>query len=184
VAQLPFDPATLSAADRALYDRMAERRRSQGAPFGGPYAALMNHPQLCARVEDLGYYLKFEGHLPRDVYQAVVLTVARRTGAAFEWADHEAAARAAGVPDAVIEAIREDEAGPDVLPAPYDAAQAVLVATLAWQDIPGDVQAAAIERFGMRGFIEIVVLSGFYQMLAAVNRGFAIAPPPGTPAPF
>ena len=61
MAQLPFDPATLSAADRALYDRMAERRRSQGAPFGGPYAALMNHPQLCARVEDLGYYLKFEG---------------------------------------------------------------------------------------------------------------------------
>ena len=33
----------------------------------------MNHPQLCARVEELGFYLKFEGHLPREVYQFVVL---------------------------------------------------------------------------------------------------------------
>ena len=88
MAQLPFDPSTLSPADRARYDRMVERRKAQGAGFGGPYAALMNHPQLCEKIEDLGYYLKFQGHLPRDVYQFVVLFVARRTGADFEWADH------------------------------------------------------------------------------------------------
>ena len=54
MAPLPFDPGKLSPQDRALYDAMVARRKAQGAPFGGPYAALMNHPQLCKRVEELG----------------------------------------------------------------------------------------------------------------------------------
>lgn len=51
----------------------------------------------------------------------------------------------------------------------------VLAHTLQWQDIPADAQAAAIAQFGVEGFVEIVVLSGFYQMFAAINQGFAVA---------
>jgi 4-carboxymuconolactone decarboxylase len=53
MARLPFDPATLSPSDLAIYNRMVERRNAQGAGFGGPYRALMNHPQLCEKIEDL-----------------------------------------------------------------------------------------------------------------------------------
>ncbi len=175
MATLPFDPAALAPADRALYDAMVARRRAQGAPFDGPYLPLMNHPQLCQRIEALGYYLKFDGHLPRDVYQFVVLAVARATGAGFEWEDHVAHARAAGVPDAVIATLAQRGSAAAGLPAPYAAAAAVLAHTLQWQDIPADAQAAAIAQFGVEGFVEIVVLSGFYQMFAAINQGFAVA---------
>lgn len=175
MATLPFDSAALAPADRALYDAMVARRRAQGAPFDGPYLPLMNHPQLCQRIEALGGYLKFDGHLPRDVYQFVVLGVARATGAAFEWDDHVAHARAAGVPDAVVAALAQHGPAAAGLPASYATAAAVLAHTLAWQDIPADAQAAAIARFGVEGFVEIVVLSGFYQMFAAINQGFAVA---------
>ncbi len=151
------------------------RRRAQGAPFDGPYLPLMNHPQLCQRIEALGYYLKFDGHLPRDVYQFVVLAVARATGAGFEWEELVAHARAAGVPDAVIATLAQRGSAAAGLPAPYAAAAAVLAHTLQWQDIPADAQAAAIAQFGVEGFVEIVVLSGFYQMFAAINQGFAVA---------
>jgi 4-carboxymuconolactone decarboxylase len=67
VAELPFNPGSLGPSDLALYSRMVERRKAQGANFGGPYAALMNHPQLCERLEELGYFLKFQGRLPREV---------------------------------------------------------------------------------------------------------------------
>ncbi len=96
MAILPFDPDKLTPEDRDAYDAMVKRRKAHGAPFDGPYAALMNHPQLCRRIEELGYFLKFEGHLPRPIYQFTVLSVARHTGAAFEWADHVGPARAAG----------------------------------------------------------------------------------------
>ncbi len=184
MAELPFDAADLSAGDKAIYDAMVARRKSQGAPFGGPYAALMNHPQLCQKVEDLGYYLKFEGHLPRDVYQFVVLSVARETRAGFEWVDHVEHARAAGVSDAVLDVLRQNGVSGAEFPAPYKLAAQMLQSTLRWQDIPAEIQSKAIQQYGIYGFIEVVILSGFYQMFSAINQGFAVALPAGVQAPF
>lgn len=183
MAALPFNPATLSPANRALYDAMVERRKAQGAPFDGPYAALMNHPQLCKRVEELGFYLKFEGHLPRLVYQFTVLAVARSTGAAFEWVDHVNHARAAGVPEAVIDTLQKEGLGATYA-SPFAQAAGVLDAALRWQDIPQAAQDAAIAAFGMEGFVELVVLAGFYQMFSAINQGFAVSLPQGVSSPF
>ncbi|MEF3366756.1 carboxymuconolactone decarboxylase family protein [Methylocystis sp. 9N] len=184
MAELPFDPTKLSPSDRARYERMVERRKAEGAPFGGPYAALMNHPQLCEKVEDLGFYLKFQGHLSREVYQLVVLTVARKTGAEFEWIDHVHHARAAGVPDSVIDALQSAADLTEITLAPYDLAAKILASTLAWKNVPREIQDEAIARFGMEGFVELVVLSGFYQMFSAINQGFDVALPVGAQAPF
>jgi 4-carboxymuconolactone decarboxylase len=184
LAELPFDPAALSPLDKAIYDAMMARRKSQGAPFGGPYAALMNHPQLCQKIEELGYYLKFEGHLARDVYQFVVLAVARETKTAFEWVDHVQHAVAAGVAENVIETLRvHGVAGADY-PDPYRLAALVLRSTLAWQNIYDGTQADAIASHGLLGFVEMVVLSGFYQMFSAINQGFDVSLPEGTAPPF
>ncbi len=105
MSELDMNPATLPADARALYEKMAARRKAQGEGFGGPYLALLNHPELARRIEELGFFLKFEGALPRTVYQFIVLTVARATGAGFEWHDHIAHARAAGLPADVIDCI-------------------------------------------------------------------------------
>lgn len=183
MAALPFDPTKLTPENLAIYNAMVARRKKQGAPFDGPYSALMNHPQLCKRVEELGFYLKFEGHLPRLVYQFTVLAVARSTGAAFEWVDHVEHARAAGVPENVINTLQQVGLQGQYQ-APFQQAAAVLDASLRWQDIPTDAQNAAIAAFGMEGFVELVVLSGFYQMFSAINQGFDVTLPKGTQTPF
>src|SRR6266849_9775007 len=97
MSELDMDPATLPADARALYEKMAARRKAQGEDFGGPYIALLNHPELARRIEELGFFLKFEGVLPRPIYQFIVLSVAQATGAAFEWQDHMQHALAAGL---------------------------------------------------------------------------------------
>src|SRR5262249_31907137 len=105
MTELDMNPATLPADARALFEKMAVRRKAQGEGFGGPYLALLNHPELARRIEELGFFLKFEGALPRTVYQFIVLTVARATGAGFEWHDHIAHAVAADLPADVIDCI-------------------------------------------------------------------------------
>jgi 4-carboxymuconolactone decarboxylase len=149
-------------------------RQAQGEGFGGPYLALLNHPELARRVEELGFFLKFEGALPRTIYQFIVLTVARATGAGFEWHDHIAHARAAGLPEEVIDCIGSGRTA--ALPQPYALVQAILAKTMAWQVVPEDLQARAAAEWGKPGLVEIVVLSGFYQMFAAINQGFDIRP--------
>ena len=183
MAKLHFDPEQLDAEDKSIYDAMVARRKSQGAPFGGPYAALMNLPVLCQKIESLGYYLKFQGHLPRAIYQFVVLAVARETKSDFEWNDHIDHARAAEIPPAVIKALETHGVRGVDFPEPYHSAARVLQASLTWQNIPDQVQAEAIDEYGLPGFIEIVVLSGFYQMFSAINQGFDVSPPGGKPGP-
>lgn len=184
MAELPFDASTLPAADRAIYERMVARRKTQGAGFGGPYAALMNHPRLCEKIEDLGYFLKFEGRLPRDVYQFVVLCVARKTGADFEWIDHVKHAEEAGVPQEVISALQRGGDPRRIANDPYGLVAQLLSATMEWKSVPEALQNNVIQRFGVEGLVELVVLSGFYQMFSAVNQGFDVAPPEGAPKPI
>jgi 4-carboxymuconolactone decarboxylase len=169
---LDMNPATLPADAQALYEKMSARRKAQGEGFGGPYVALLNHPELARRVEELGFFLKFEGALPRTVYQFIVLTIARATGADYEWQDHIAHARAAGLPGEVIDCIGSARTGS--LPEPYALVQSILTKTTAWQVVPDDLQQRAAGQWGKRGLVEIVVLSGFYQMFSAINQGFDI----------
>jgi len=175
---LDMNVATLPADAQALYEKMATRRKAKGEGFGGPYIALLNHPELARRIEELGFFLKFEGTLPRTIYQFIVLTIARATGADYEWHDHIAHARAAGLPPDVIDCI--GSARTATLPEPYALAHAILTETTAWQVVPDDLQARAAALWGKYGLVEIVVLSGFYQMFAAINQGFDIRPPAKT----
>jgi 4-carboxymuconolactone decarboxylase len=47
-----------------------------------------------------------------------------------------------------------------------------------------DVQSVAITGYGLLGFMEIVLLSGFYQMFSAINQGLGVTLPEGAAAPF
>jgi 4-carboxymuconolactone decarboxylase len=174
---LDMNPSTLPSDAQALYKKMAARRKAHGEGFGGPYLALLNHPELARRIEELGFFLKFEGALPRTIYQFIVLTISRATGAAYEWHDHIAHARAAGLPEEVIDCIGSGRTA--ALPQPFALVHAILQRTTAWEVVPDGLQAQAAAQWGKHGLVEIVVLSGFYQMFAAINQGFDIRPPGG-----
>src|SRR5262245_30987248 len=172
---LTMDPSKLPPAGAALFAAIAAKRKARGEGFGGPYIALLNHPELARRIEELGFFLKFEGVLPRPAYQFIVLSVAKATGAAFEWHDHVEHALAAGLPRGVVDAIGAGRT--ENLPQPYALLREILSKTLVWQPVPDDLQARAVTEWGKEGLVEIVVLSGFYQMFAAINQGFDIKPP-------
>ena len=174
---LEMDASKLPAAGRALFAAIAAKRKARGEGFGGPYIALLNHPELARRIEELGFFLKFEGVLPRPAYQFIVLTVAHATGAAFEWHDHVEHALAAGLPRDVVDAIGAGRT--DTLPPPYALLGDILAKTIVWQPVPDELQARAAAQWGTQGLVEIVVVSGFYQMFAAINQGFDIRPPAG-----
>ena len=174
MAKLPFNATSLNPKDKMIYDNLVAARKNLGAPFSGPYLALMNHPELCEKIESLGRYLKFNGHLPRDVYQFIVLAVANFTGAVFEWRDHIQHAVETGVSESVIKQLKVTGIAYKNFPENYQIAADILQASLQWKNIPEPLQNRAIEFYGMQGFVEIVVLSGFYQLFAGINQGFDI----------
>lgn len=182
MAELPDVREKLSGKDKELYERMLARRETKGAGLRGPYVPLMNHPELASRVEELGFYLKFESTLPRDVYQFIVLTMSRCNNVAFEWIDHEEKARAAGLPEDIIEALRNNAC--ENLPDRYALVHRALYNFRANKSLDEDVQDALKKEFGIKGLIEVAVLIGFYDLIGIINQGFAVPLPKGAKKPF
>jgi 4-carboxymuconolactone decarboxylase len=179
MARLPDPIDTLSPEARGVYEKISSRR---GA-IRGPYAPLMHHPALALHVGDLGEYLRFNSTLPGDVRELAILITARAVSQPYEWIMHAPIARRAGLPDDVIERVRGrgDLSG---LPAPYAVAARVVQHVLAHESIPQAVADSARGEFGVAGLLELVVLGGFYQMIAGVLFSFDVPLPEGEGAPF
>jgi 4-carboxymuconolactone decarboxylase len=179
MARLPDVIDSLSPEAQKIYDRIKAKR---GA-VRGPYGPLMHHPALAGLVGDLGEYLRFEGALPGDLREMGILITARAVAQPFEWVMHAPIARQAGLPEAVIERIRgRGDLGS--LPARYADAARVVQHALARESVPGDLQARVQAALGVNGLVELVVLAGYYQLIAAVLFSFEVPLPDGTPAPF
>jgi 4-carboxymuconolactone decarboxylase len=180
MARLPDPTAALSPEAQTIYDQLVGRR----GRIDGMYRSLLNHPQLTRQVSDLGTFLRFgAGVLPEALRELTILWVARRLGVAYEWVKHVGPARKAGVPEAVIEAMRSGQEMPNLAPA-QAAALTVARCVLERRSIPAAVQDGLAAAVGLPGVIELVVLVGFYQMIAGVIFAFDVPLPAGTEAPF
>jgi 4-carboxymuconolactone decarboxylase len=180
MARLPDPTGSLTPEAQRLYDQLMGKR----GRVDGMYRSLLNHPELTRRVSDLGTFLRFgAGVLPDAVRELVILWLARRLNAAYEWVKHEPPARVAGLPDATIAALRAGQE-PQGLNPLQAAALSVARCALELQSIPPDLQDTVTRLAGMEGLIELVVLVGFYRMIAGVIFTFDVPLPPGATAPF
>lgn len=174
MAALPDPTATLTGDDRAIYEDILSRRKAKGVDHLGPYIPLLNHPRLAKLIEQLGYYYKYELALPREIYQFVVLSLAKRSGVAFVWDDHVASARAAGLPEDIIDAV---QAGDKAFAEPFGMVSQTADCAFAYRSIPQTLQDRIVAQFGLHGLIEIVTLCGYYSMMAMVNGCFDVPLP-------
>lgn len=179
MANLPDPLRALSPEAQHVYERIAAKR---GA-LRGPYAPLMHHPALAERVGDLGEYLRFASTLPGDVREMAILITARAVSQPYEWAAHAPIAAKAGLPDEIIEQIRV-RADLAALPARYAGAARVVQHVVAFESLPQPLADAVLGEYGVEGLIELVVLAGYYRVIAGVLFAFDVALPAGQPPPF
>lgn len=172
--------ADLDDAQRALVARIAAPPR--GA-VRGPYLALLHSPKLCDRMEAMGRFVRFECSVPEKLRELAILVIARRWSAQFEWFAHEKHARAAGIADQAIEAIRHGRT-----PAFTDPAETTVYAFVHQLSHIGRVDdhafAAAHALLGDVGIVDLVGLVGNYTTIAMTLNAFAIDVPEGTPRPL
>lgn len=179
MARLPDPTGARSPEAQALYDQLVARR----GRIDGMYRSLLHHPELARKVSELGTFLRFGGGaLPDALRELTILWLARRLGAAYEWVKHLGPARQAGVSEEVIAALRTQKQ-PNLDPT-QAAVLAVAGCVLERRSIPDEVQEGLAAAIGLEGVIELVVLVGFYQMIAGVIFAFDVPLPEGATDPF
>ena len=165
----PLARETLAPEQRSVYDAIvAGPRGTVPAPF---HLFLQSAP-LADRVQQLGGLLRYGTGLTPRLSELAILVTAAHWGAEYEWSVHEAEARKAGLPEAVIRAIaagtRPELEGDDALV--YEFASTFF----AKRDVPDELFAAATARFGEKTTVELASILGYYSMLAIVLNLFRV----------
>jgi alkylhydroperoxidase family enzyme len=112
--------------------------------------------------------------LPRSVRELVTLFGGRANSADYEWAQHVALAKAAGVTDEQIAALEHGELDPAVFSQEELAALMLAEAVLAGPKVSDAVFDSARKHFDDRELVELVALIGYYWMLGRIATVFDV----------
>ena len=154
-------PSTLTASQQAAADKVAAGPRGE---LIAPFIPLLRAPELMTRLQLVGEYLRFDSGLPPHLTELVILVVAQRWDQDYEWGHHVPLARAAGLDEDVIAAVRDGGSftGPDDVRAVWR-----LVSELEYRRGVSDSTFDAAQRaVGDAGVVEVIATVGYYTTLA------------------
>jgi len=165
----PLVRDALAPDQQGVYDAIAAGPRGT---VPAPFHIFLQSAPLADRVQQLGSLLRFGTGLPPRLSELAILVTASHWGAVYEWSVHAPEARKAGVAEATIAAIsagtRPALQGDDALV--YDFASTLHAS----RDVPDDLFAAAVARFGEKTVVELASILGYYSMLALVLNLFRV----------
>ncbi len=176
----PLSPEEMTEAQRRVVDDILAGPRGG---LRGPFLAWLRSPELADRGQKLGEFVRYNTSLEPRLSELAILVTARHWSAQYEWYAHAPIAREAGLPDAVIEAVRtgaqpqfedQDEAMIYEFCSEYYANHRVDDARYH----------AIVNRFGEIGAVELVGIMGYYGLVAMTLNVFEMALPEGEPEPL
>ena len=188
-----YAPGELDEPRRAVYEAIVGGPRAADAGavplvdaagrLHGPFNAMLANPEVGRHLQGLGAALRYATALGAREREIAVLCVARARRSGFEWAAHARLAHGAGLTSDQIAAIL---AGKN---APGFGARDALVRELTERLLDeGDLDDAAYARgeaeLGSVALVDLVVLVGYYELLARMLRVERVPLPPGFDSPF
>jgi 4-carboxymuconolactone decarboxylase len=177
-------PDMLTQEQRALWDHVAGGPRKSmieraDDPLPGPYNAWLQIPSFGQIGARMGERLRFESVLDGRLRELAILATGAHWKAEFEFWAHARVARAEGLPEAIIEAVRTGA------PPPYETPEQRMVheaacAILRTGRLPDDLAEAITAALGRPALVELVALVGFYCLVSFTLNAFDVTLPEGT----
>jgi len=158
----PLKPEEMSPQQREAAEAIAAGPRGG---LRGPFQAWLRSPELANRLQRVGEYLRFSSSVPRRLNELAILITARAWDAEFEWWAHRRLALDAGLDPAVADDIAEGRR-----PASMQTDEAVVydfcTELRTTRRVSDATLAAALELLGEQGVIELIGVSGYYDVVS------------------
>lgn len=181
----PIPRERMTDAQRAAADELIAGPRKA---VKGPFIPLLRSPELMARLQKVGEYLRFGSALPPRLSEFATLVVARQWIQQFEWGVHVPLAIAAGTDPRTIDALREGGR-----PTTMSAEEAIVFDFIGELEAERGVSDArygeAVAALGEPGVLDLLGLVGYFTTISMVlnvagtpaDAPAGIAPLPGRP---
>jgi 4-carboxymuconolactone decarboxylase len=138
----------------------------------GPFNVLLRSPEVGDLGAEFGGAMRFRTPLPATVREVIIIMTGRYWMAQYEWNSHKAAALQNGVSPAIVDAIATGKR-PAGMPPEMELAYNLIDELLTTHQVTDATFKAAKDKYGERGVVDIIGLSGWYglvSMLLNVDR--------------
>jgi 4-carboxymuconolactone decarboxylase len=144
------------------------------------FATLAHHPKLVKRWTVFGNHVLFKSTLPERERELVILRVAWRAQAEYEWGQHVVIARRCGVTDEEIEWVK---LGPEAIGwSPFDATLLRAVDELRDDSVISDATWKALgERYDDKQCLDLIFTVGQYTLVAMALNSLGVELDDGVP---
>ena len=127
------------------------------------YRALGNHPKLIAAWTEFSKMLRYDTRTPRALRELVILRGAQLMRSEYEWAQHLAMARKAGVREAQIGQLANWRKSPEF--DEREKAAIALAEAVTQGHVSDEVYAQAHRHFDEHDYVELAAVAAFYAMV-------------------
>ena len=162
---IDLPPEQLSDEQKTVFEKLTAGR----GRILGPYKVWIHSPTVAAGMEHIGTYLNKRGSLSVREVEIGILVIAQHWNADYVRQAHIRAGKAAGLSDAIIDAVL---AGRDPkLADPHEHAVHRFAAALVAGAKLADADFAEIEKvLGRDGIAEVLVLLGYYTSVSLAMK--------------
>ena len=168
---------TLTAEQRAA---MEEFQKQRGVGISGPFEPMVWSPEAMIRAASMGTYLRYKSVYPQNLSEFIILIAARSWSQQYEWSVHYPIALKAGIGRDVADAIAEGRR-----PARMSDEQEMLydftTELIQNKTVSDATYARVVAKFGEKGVIDAISITGYYTLLAMVLNTARTPPEPGVP---
>lgn len=131
----------------------------------GPFNAWLRDPELADRLQRVGEQLRFHSSVPPRLNEFAILVTARAWDASFEWSAHYPLAIKAGLKPAVAADLAQGRR-PAGMAADEAAVYDFVTELRRIHHVSDPTYAAAKAALGDQGIVDLVALSGYYDLVS------------------
>ncbi len=178
MAEIPLDQMT--PAQRTVADAIMSGPRHR---MSGPFNAWLRSPELADRLQKVGEYVRFNTSLDKRLNEMAIIMTAQYWGCQYEWYAHAPLAIKAGLDPEIVAAI-----GAGNKPEKMKDDEAIVweFTTQLRRDhgVNDAIYAKAVEKFGENGVMDLVAVSGYYDVVSMTLNVAHVSPPANAELPF
>ena len=162
-----FKPLTydqMTPAQKTMTDHLLSGERRG---MGGPFNVLLRSPEMGDLVQQFGARMRFHSSLPERLNELAIIITARYWTAQYEWYAHKRAALQAGLSPAIVDAVAAGKRPASMHP-DEQTVYAFCDELLETKHVSDATFQAAVKAFGERGVVDLVGVTGYYQLVSAL----------------
>ena len=157
----------LDELGQRMYDQIVDPKANLIRGLKGPSGLYLHSPRISELLRPVNAYLRTQAGFSGRVREIAILAAARSCDSQFEWVAHEKEALKEGVPQATIDAIKNNSST-----AGLDPADAVIIelarGAFVTRRVSSELYARALKQFSRKQLVELTVLIGYYVMTAGM----------------